>query len=173
MTRNAERAIRFLQIQQLINRNPLGITTREIAKQCGVGIRTIQRDILILQSELHVPLIKKKYDRYGLPEGYSLPPVILSLYEAVGLFLAARLIIRQTHERNPHIESALIRLCSILPQPVSSHLEQSICHLSDHVTKPDYLDVFEKVATAWSNQRRLEFRYTSLKSSESMLIIIV
>jgi len=144
MTRNTERAVRLIQIQHLVSRNPLGLTTKELARLCDVGIRTIQRDLLTLQSELYIPIVKKKYDRYGLPEGYFLPPVSLSLYEAVGLFLAARLVMRQTDERNTHIESALSRLCSILPLPVAEHLKHGIRYLGRKVPNPDYLRVCPK-----------------------------
>lgn len=113
MTRNTTRAVRLIQIQHLVHRNPVGLTAKELARLCGVGTRAIQRDMLTLQSELHIPIVKKGYDRYGLSEGYFLPPVSLSLYEAVGLFLAARLVMRQTDEYNPYIESALARLTSI------------------------------------------------------------
>ena len=45
---------------------------------------------------------------------YVLPPVSYSLYEALVLFLAARLIIRQTDDNNPHIKSALIKLTAVI-----------------------------------------------------------
>jgi len=140
-----------------VSNSGLGLTTLELAEFCGVGIRTIQRDMLTLQSELHTPIVKKGYDRYGLPEGHFLPPVSLSLYEAVGLFLAARLVMRQTDERNPHIESALTRLCSILPLPVAEHLEQGIRYLGRKAPNSDYLHIFEQVAIGWSTRRRLKF----------------
>ena len=172
MTRNTGRAVRLIQIQHLVCRNPLGLTAEELARLCGVGIRTIQRDMLTLQSELHIPIVKKGYDRYGLPEGYFLPPVSLSLYEAVGLFLAARLVMRQTDEHNPHIESALARLTSILPLPVAEHLEQGIRRLRRKASNPDYLQVFEWVALAWSTQRRIKFQYRSLQSTKAKQWVI-
>jgi predicted DNA-binding transcriptional regulator YafY len=166
MTKTALRAVRLIQIQHLIYRNPLGITAFELAELYGTGIRTIQRDLLILQTELNFPIIKKGYDRYGLPDGYFLPPISLSLYEAVGLFLAARLVIKQTDERNPHIESALERLCSILPLSVAKQLQQGIQYLSNKKANTEYLRTFEKAAIAWSTRRCLKFKYRSLKSSK-------
>jgi len=166
MLKNTLRSVRLIQIQHLIYRNPLGITVLELSELCGVGTRTIQRDLLILQTELNFPVIKKGFDRYGLPEGYSLIPISLSIYEAVGLFLAARLVTKQTDELNPHIESALSKLCAILPVPVAKHLEECIKYLSQKTADPDYLRTFEKVAVAWSSQKYLEFKYISLKSKK-------
>ena len=84
MTRDTGRAVRLIQIQDLIRRSPLGLTVSELAETFGVSIRTMQRDILTLQNELLTPIVKRGYDRYGLPEGYHLPPVFLSLQEANG-----------------------------------------------------------------------------------------
>jgi proteasome accessory factor B len=164
MTRNALRAVRLIQIQHLIYKKPYGITTQELAELCGVGIRTIQRDLIVLQTEMNFPLIKKGYDNYGLMEGYSLPPINLSIYEAVALFLAARLAIRQNDQRNPHLESSLSRLCSALPLSIAKHLEQGIQSLCNKPFRQEYIRKFEKVAAAWCTQRCLCFQYLSSKS---------
>ncbi len=172
MARNAGRAVRLIQIQHLVHRNPVGLTARELARLCGVGIRTIQRDLLTLQSDLHIPLIKKQYDRYGLPECYFLPPVSLSLFEAVVLFLAARLVMRQMDEYNPHIESAISRLSSILPLPVAEQLEHGIPYLSRKAANADYLNIFEQIAIAWSTHRRIKFEYRSLLGARTKQWVI-
>lgn len=172
MKKNTHRAIRLLQIQHHVRRNPAGLTTKELADKCGVGVRTIQRDLLELQSVLYVPFVEKGYDRYGLPDDYPLPPVSLTLYEAVGLYLAARLVIRQTDEYNPHIKSALDRLAAILPLTVAGHLEQSINALKRKTDDSEQLEVFEKVAIAWSTRRRIRFRYLSLNSKKTKRWII-
>ncbi|MBE0481368.1 MAG: WYL domain-containing protein, partial [Dehalococcoidia bacterium] len=167
LTRDTGRAVRLIQIQGLISRSPLGLTVSELAERHGVSTRTMQRDILTLQTDLHIPIQKRGYDRYGLPGGYHLPPVFLSLQEAVGLFLAARLIIRQTDEHNPHIESALRKLAAVLPSPVGERLEDSLGSLARKPSNPDSLIVYEKVALAWSTRRRLRFRYRSPRGTRT------
>jgi predicted DNA-binding transcriptional regulator YafY len=52
-------------------------------------MRTIQRDLLDLQTELGVP-VTQEGDRYGILAGYILPPVSFSLEDAMVLFLASR-----------------------------------------------------------------------------------
>jgi predicted DNA-binding transcriptional regulator YafY len=167
MAENTHRAIRLLQIQHHVRRHPEGLTTRELAGKCGVGVRTIQRDLLALQADLHVPFVEKGFDRYGLPDDYPLPPVSLTLYEAVGLFLAARLVIRQTDEYNPHIHTALAGLASILPIPIAGRLTQSIDGLAGKAKAPGRVKIFEKVAIAWSTRRRIRFRYRSLNGKKT------
>jgi predicted DNA-binding transcriptional regulator YafY len=160
------RAIRLTRIQHFLHRNPHGLSTKELAELCGVCVRTIQRDILSLQIELRVPL-DKKGDRYMITGTYILPPVSFSLYEAMALFLASRLVFRQTDENNPHIQTALARISSGLPEGVAKRLKDSIKAIEKKPPHPDYIRIFEQVAIAWSTQRKMMIHYQSLQSKET------
>jgi len=155
------RLVRLTQIQHFLHQNPHGLTTKELANLCGTAVRTIQRDLLILQSDLHIPLIDKKYDRYGILQDYLLPPVSYSVYEALIIFLAARLIIRQTDEYNPHLRSAISKLTSSLPEPLATQLSQSLQKIALKPSSPEELDIFEKVSLAWVTRKRLRITYHS------------
>jgi proteasome accessory factor B len=93
---------------------------------------------------------------------YVLPPVSYSLYEALGLFLAARLIIRQTDDNNPHIKSALVKLTSAMPKSLGVNLRKSIANFGKRLVDLEELDVFEKIAIAWVTQKRVKIIYQSL-----------
>ena len=160
------RSVRLTQIQHLLYKNPEGLTTRELAQLCGVCVRTIQRDLLDLQSELGVP-ITEKVDRYGIIDGYVLPPVSFSLYEAMALFLASRLVLHQTDENNPHIQTALDTLSKVLPQALAGRLADSINAIRKKPPKSDFIRIFEQVGIAWSTQRRMRIHYQSLQSKEA------
>lgn len=163
--RGLDRAIRLARIQHLLHKNARGLTTRELAQLCGVSVRTIERDVLSLQSDLCVPLTKRG-DRYGILDSYLLPPVSFTLYETMALTLAARLVLRQTDESNPHTASALEKLASMLPPGACDYLKESAKTLLKKPSDPAYLSVFEQVAIAWCTQRRLRIHYQSLKSDE-------
>jgi predicted DNA-binding transcriptional regulator YafY len=117
--RESSRAVRLTQIQHFLHKHSAGLTCKDLSAMCDTTTRTIQRDLLILQTDLNVPIINKGHDRYGILKDYVLPPVAYSVYEAIGLFLAARLIIRQTDEGNPHIRSAIDKLISMMPEPAA------------------------------------------------------
>jgi len=136
-----------------------------LAKLCGVCVRTIQRDLLSLQSDLGVP-ITQEGDRYGILDSYILPPVSFSLYEAMSLFLASRLVLRQVDESNPHIQTALSKLSSVLPPQTAERLKESIQAVTQKRPNPAYIHIFEQVAIAWSTQRPLTIQYQSLQSHE-------
>ncbi len=146
------RSVRLAQLQQFLHRNPDGLTSRELARLCGVCTRTIQRDLLDLQADLSVP-ITQDGKRYSLLGGFTLPPVFFSLYEAVALFLVSRLALRQTDENNPHLQQALSKMVSILPSELAHQLQKSVQFFANKPDNPHYIHVLEQVAIAWTAQR--------------------
>jgi predicted DNA-binding transcriptional regulator YafY len=128
-------------------------------------MRTIQRDIQSLETDLKIPLTQNG-DRYGITEGYILPPVSLSLYEAMAIFLACRLALRQTDENNPHIEKALTKISSVLPAPLAIQLKESANSIGDKKEDLEFIRNFEKIAIAWTTQRQVRMKYQSLESDD-------
>ncbi len=126
-------------------------------------MRTIQRDIQSLETDLKIPLTQNG-DRYGITEGYILPPVSLSLYEAMVIFLACRLVLRQTDENNPHIEKALTKISSVLPSPLAMKLKECASSTDDKKEDLEFIRNFEKIAVAWTTQRQVKMEYQSLES---------
>jgi predicted DNA-binding transcriptional regulator YafY len=159
--RDTNRAVRLTQIQHFLHQHSQGLTCQELSQMCNVTIRTIQRDLLMLQSDLHIPITNKSNDRYGILKDYVLPPVAYTLYEALVLFLAVRLLIRQTDESNPHTQSAINKLISIMPKPLAIQLKQSIASIGQRPVNPDELNIFETISLAWVTQKRLRIIYDS------------
>jgi predicted DNA-binding transcriptional regulator YafY len=159
------RAIRLTQIQHFLHKNLHGITAKELARLCGVTHRTIQRDILLLQSDLNIPIDKQKGDRYLILGSYILPPLSFSLYEALVIFLASRLAMRQIDESNPHVKSALTKIASVLPSPLSEQLKQALHSLEEKASNHDSVPIFEQLAIAWGTRKRVKIHYRSLQST--------
>jgi len=156
------RAVRLARIPHYLHCHPQGLTAKELAGLCGVSARTIQRDINSLQHDLKIPVTQE--NRYGILGDYILPPVAFSLYEAVALFLASRLALRQTDENNPYMHQALVKVSDVLPSPVAEHLKSGIEIIAAKKSNPHFLKVFESVAVAWITQRQLRIEYLSLGS---------
>jgi proteasome accessory factor B len=155
------RSVRLIRLQQLLHHYPGGLTSYDLARLLGYHIRTIQRDLLMLQSELHLP-VTKEGRRYRIAGRYLLPPLSFSLNEAVALLLAARLLYRQTDEHNPHAYSALEKLAQALPHPVARQLQLTLEDLSARASHPEFVGVLEAVTFAWATQRRLRITYLAL-----------
>jgi predicted DNA-binding transcriptional regulator YafY len=160
------RSIRLAQLQHFLHKNPKGLTSQELSRLCGVCVRTIQRDLLDLQTDLNVP-ITQNGNRYGILGSYTLPPIFLSLYEAMALFLASRLALRQTDENNPHMQQALTKLAALMPSPLTERLKSGIETIAGKRTNPDFIKTFESVAIAWITQRQMKIHYLSLGSDQT------
>src|SRR5512142_780017 len=99
-----DRTARLLHVAETLYQHPDGLRAREIAEHCGVCVRTVYRDLHAMQDELEYPIWQDEHGRYGIERRAFLPPMNLTLTEAMALFLAARLVSRYSDERDPHIE---------------------------------------------------------------------
>jgi len=148
-----KKAERLSRLTHLLYRHNDGLTAREMAKQCGVSARTIQRDLWSLQ-RMGVPLWQQG-NRYGVLGGYFLPPLRLSLGEAAALYLAARLLARYSDQQNPHVVPALAKLAGVLPESMAGHVLQSIKALGYKPGNPPFDAVFEQVVLGWATGRKV------------------
>jgi len=159
------RSARLARIQHLLYLHPKGLTSAELARLCGVCQRTAQRDLRTLEVELAIPLTQDGR-QYGILAGYRLAPVGFTLFEAAALFLVARLVLHQTDEFNPHMLEAITKIAAVLPPSISSRFPSSIRGLATKPVHEGYAEIFEKVALAWSSNRKLRIRYHSYRSGD-------
>jgi predicted DNA-binding transcriptional regulator YafY len=71
------------------------IPAREIAERFGVSLRTVYRDIRVLE-EAGIPIAGEAGQGYSLVEGFKLPPLMFTTEEAIAFLLAEKLISHQT-----------------------------------------------------------------------------
>lgn len=160
MQRAATRSTRLARMQYLLYHAPKGLTARELAKRLDVSLRTIQRDLRTLESEMGVPLTQEGL-RYGILETYILPPVNFSLQEARALLIAARLFLRYSDESDPHGVAALERLAKVMPTPVAEHIQETVQALRTKPQRQRFVQVLENITNAWAQGRLLRIRYYS------------
>ncbi len=158
------KAQRLSRLTYFLYRNPQGLSAAELARLCGVHKRTIQRDLHDLE-EMDIPLWDDQGDppRYGILDGYYLPPIHLSLSDALALYLAGRLLVRHAELYGSQIASALAKLAGILPEPVARHIHATIRQMVgvQDGRAPRVLDV---LATAWATGRVVRIRYQAAGS---------
>jgi proteasome accessory factor B len=84
----------------------------------------------------------------------------------LSLFIAARLLSRQSGEYDPHVVSMLEKLAETLPSPVSDHLVKSAQILQTRPKDSQYITNLEILMRAWVSNRRVRMWYQSAWKSQ-------
>ena len=159
---------RLHRLSHLLYRHPKGLSVREMAQICNVTPRTIQRDLKALE-DAEVPIWQddnREKPRYGIVSGYFMPPLRLTLNSASALYLAARLLMRNTNEHNPHVTLAVSQLAGVLPETMSNALQLAVQQMAQCKVDVEYRDVFETLTLGWATGRKVKIHYRSAKRQD-------
>ena len=97
-----DRLARLTRVVALLRAHPDGMTTQEIASRIGVSVRTVYRDLHAIEGEIGIPLWSEG-GRWGLAAEGFLPPLKLTLDEAMAVVLSARLMVRYADKYDPDL----------------------------------------------------------------------
>ena len=166
------KAQRLSRISYFLYRNPRGLTASELARLCDVHARTILRDLEDLETA-GVPIWEEEDRgergaprRFGITEGYYVPPIHLSLDDALALFLAGRLLARYADSYDPHIVDALAKLANILPESIAQHVHATILSLATRKKDQRFVRVLGVLALGWAASRAVHIHYRSAGNEE-------
>jgi proteasome accessory factor B len=162
LSRKRDRLARLLSVASILylrGSGELGVPVSEIAGLTGMTTRTVYRDIKALEDELAMPIFQAGKGRYGIEKKYFLPPLHLSVPEAVVLFLASRLIARWSDAYDQAVVSAFTKLADLLPQPIARHVAATMLTVGQAELNDQFVRNFAHVAQAWADGRVVEFDY--------------
>ena len=154
-----DRLARLLSVLRILQAHgEAGVSPAEIARRTGMSKRSIYRDLRALESELQVPLWSEK-GRWGVQPGAFLPPLRLTLPEAMAVFLSARLVTRYADKYEPNLASAFGKLGEALPDALREHVERTLDDLSQRRVDADFNRHVTDLTRAWAERRVVRFRY--------------
>ena len=162
LSRKRDRLARLLSVASILyarGSGESGVPVTEIAGLTGMTTRTVYRDIKALEDELAMPIFQAGKGRYGIEKKYFLPPLHLSVPEAVVLFLASRLIARWSDAYDQAVVSAFTKLADLLPQPIARHVAATMLTVGQAELDDQFVRNFAHVAQAWADGRVVEFDY--------------
>jgi proteasome accessory factor B len=160
--RKRDRLARLLAVASILyskGSTEAGVPVSEIAALTGMTTRTVYRDIRALEEELDVPVFQAGRGRYGIERKFFLPPLRLSVPEAIVLFLAARLIARWSDQYDAAVVSAFTKLADALPQPIARHVTATMLAIGEHDPDEPFTRSFSAVARGWADGRVVEIDY--------------
>jgi predicted DNA-binding transcriptional regulator YafY len=160
--RKRDRLARLLSVASILysrGSGEHGVAVSEIARLTGMTTRTVYRDINALDDELGVPVFQAGRGRYGIDHKFFLPPLRLSVPEAIVLFLASRLIARWSDQYDASVVSACTKLADTLPQPIAKHVAASMLTIGAADPNEPFSRSFAAVARGWAEGRVVDIDY--------------
>jgi len=153
-----------MEVTRLLYDTPGGFTVRELAERLGCSSRSIQRDLLDLESN-GVPLTTEGRRWRIMPDARNqrLPPITFNLQEARAIFLATRLFLRFADERDPDGISMLAKLAKTLATyPVLA--DQMLATVNELVNRPlrrAQAVLLQSITEAWAESKTVHISYRS------------
>ncbi len=156
-----DRAARYLKIAQVLHAHgEAGISAAALARQVGVSKRTVYRDLEAMDLDAGLA-IWNDGGRFGLEAGAFLPPLALTLPEALAFFLAARLLTKATDELDPEIIGAFVKLAQVLPPVLAEQLHETADAFADTPRDEAFTRVLRTLTEALAGRRIVEIEYTA------------
>ena len=121
----------MLRVVAVLRGHPDGIRPAEIARRVGVATRTVYRDLHALEDEVGVAVWSED-GLWGVVGEEFLPPLKLTLDEAMAVVLSARLMVRYADKYDPDLAAAFEKLEEVLPRPLAEHVERTLDVLAQH-----------------------------------------
>ena len=154
-----DRTARLLTVVQVLRANGThGVTPAEIAKRTGISRRTVYRDLHAIGGELGIP-VWSEGGRWGVDADAFLPPLRLTLSEAMAIVLSARLLVRYMDKHDPVLASAFTKLEEGLPPSLRDHVERTVQALASRDVDPVFNRHVEDLTKAWADRRVVTFEY--------------
>ena len=167
-----DRMARLLNVMHLLYQSRTnGLSVGEIARLCQVSKRQTYRDLHALQEELGIPIWEGEGGLRGIEEGYFLPPIHLSLPEAMTMFLASRLLLSYSNSYNPSIATAFMKLNSLVRGPFGDQIRKDIEWMQRQKKDEAFFRILRDIGTAWWDGRCAKIRYRALNEPMTERVI--
>jgi len=154
-----DRAARYLKIAQVLRAHgDAGISAADLARQIGVSKRTIYRDLEAMDLDAGLT-IWNDGGRFGLDADAFLPPLALTLPEAMAFYLAARLLTKATDELDTEIIGAFVKLAQVLPPVLAEQLHETADAFADTPRDEAFTRILRALTEALAARRVVEIEY--------------
>lgn len=156
-----DRAARYLKIATVLHAHgEQGISAADLARQVGVSKRTVYRDLNAMDADAELP-IWNEGGRFGLDSDAFLPPLALTLPEAMAFFLAARLLTKATDELDTEIIGAFVKLAQVLPPILAEQLQATADSFANTPVDEAFTRVLRTLTAALAGRRIVEIEYAA------------
>jgi predicted DNA-binding transcriptional regulator YafY len=157
-----DRLARMGRVIQVLRAHPDGIRPEEIARRVDMSVRTVYRDLRAIDQELQVGVWSEN-GLWGVAGEEFLPPLKLTLAEAMAVVLSARLMVRYADKYDPDLAAAFEKLEEGLPPALREHVERTLDTLSRHPRDEAFSRHVHLLTKAWAERRVVSIDYDPAK----------
>jgi proteasome accessory factor B len=153
-----DRLARLGRVIAVLRAHADGIRIEDIARRVDVSVRTVYRDLKAIEGEIGVGVWSEGGLWGVVGEGF-LPPLKLTLSEAMAVFLSARLMVRYADKYDPDLAAAFEKLEEGLPAALREHVERTLDRLSRHPRDETFSRHVHLLTKAWAERRVVALDY--------------
>jgi len=156
---------------QVLRRHRRPVSGAQLARELGISLRTLYRDIASLQAQgAHID--GEPGMGYLLRPGFMLPPLMFSEEEIEALVLGSRWVVdRADTELAAAARNLLAKIGAVLPADLRHELDSSALLVGPGAPLAAGDAELPKIRRAIRTQRKVEIRYRDTKGEESTRII--
>lgn len=163
-----DRLARFYRVLAVLQAHgEAGVHVDEIARRVGMSKRTVYRDLRALESEIAVPLWNDEHGTWGVTADALLPPLKLSLLEAMAVVISARLMARYADKYDPDLAAAFQKLEEVLPAALAEPVERTLSVLATRPRDERFSRNVHLLTRAWAERRLVTFTYAPARYGDA------
>ncbi len=152
-------------VYQVVKRYPNGVTEKEIADELNMERRSVNNYFWGLNAQGKIYKEDHSTLWFALPyQSVKLRPFELSPEEAMTLYLAVRLLVKQHDKRNESAQLALTRLAEVLTGDagVGHEIHQAALELAHRPGDETYSRIFRTIMQSYIYRRKVAITYKPL-----------
>jgi predicted DNA-binding transcriptional regulator YafY len=165
------RAARLLDLLQLLRNRHQPVTGPDLARELGVSIRTLYRDIATLQAQ-GADIQGEPGLGYVLRPGFTLPPLMFSADEIEAIVLGSRWVAARADDTrlSASAQQAMSKILAVLPAELRDRAEATNLMVARIGLEPAQVDAGQ-IRLAIRNERKLAIRYDDLSGAATERVI--
>ena len=164
------RAARLLDLLQSLRNRRQPVTGPELARELGVSIRTLYRDIATLQAQ-GADIQGEPGLGYVLRPGFTLPPLMFSADEIEAVVLGSRWVAARADDTrlSASAQQAMSKILAVLPADLRERAEATNLLVARIGLEPAQVDAGQ-IRLAIRNERKLGIRYDTAGAATERII---
>lgn len=164
------RSHRLFDLMQALRRHRRTVSGQALARELGVSLRTIRRDVATLQG-MGADIDAEPGVGYLLQPGFILPPLSFTEEEIQALVIGAQWVSRQTDDALAvAVKNALAKIYAVLPSDMRAVLDDDTVYVGHPSNAPVPVDLSE-LRRALREQRKVRITLPEAHAPEPQQVI--